>query len=107
MQHIAAQSVDHSGPGAVELARRSGRAPACDAVRLLDEGDADPLRARGFRYGEKVRRVYSPTCSMAEDKRRSWLVGAMQVNVRLAVRSVDCERCHTGEIASSACRFGG
>ena len=99
-QLVRAQVVDHRRPGGVELACRSGSASSRDAVGLLDERDADPLRARYAGHRNQIWRRHSSGGAVTEDERGSWLIGGMQVNVRLTVRGVHFEHRHVCDTGS-------
>ena len=71
--------------------RRSRRAPAGDTVGLLDERDADPLRAGDVRHRHEIFRSDTARRSVTEHERGSRLSGGMQVGLRLTVRSVHFE----------------
>jgi hypothetical protein len=91
----AAQALDHREPGRVEV-RCSGRgAPAGDAVRLLDQGDADPLCEGGIARSEEVRRVGASTGSVAEDERGARFLGLVEVGTGRTARGLDVESGHT------------
>ena len=95
------QVVDNCRPSNVELARRSGAAPSGDFVGLLDERDADPLRARDGRHRHQVSRSHPAGGPMTEDKRGSGLIGSVQVGLRQTVRGVYFERRHAEDGCSS------
>ena len=95
------QAFDHCRPSNVELARRSGAAPSGDFVGLLDERDADPLRARDGRHRNQVSRSHPAGGPMTEDKRGSRSIGSVQVGLRQTVRSVYLERRHADDGCSS------
>ena len=95
-QLTRAHVVDRRRPGGVEVVRRGGRAPSGDSVWLLDERDADALRARGVRSRHQVSRRHPRAGSVTEDQRGSWLIDGLQVDLRRAVRGVDSERLHAG-----------
>ncbi len=94
------QLFDDGGPRGFELTRGSRGAPAGDAVRLLDERDADSLRARRIRHRDEVSRGYAAGCSVTEDQRGSRLLDRMQVSLRRAVRSIHVENRHRSDGAS-------
>jgi hypothetical protein len=95
------QVVDNGRPSSVELARRSGAAPSGDFVGLLDERDADPLRARDGRHRHQVSRSHAAGGPMTEDKRSSRSIGSVQVGLRQTVRGVYFERRHADDGCSS------
>ena len=89
MQRAGGELIDHRGPRGLELPRRSrGSAPG-DAVRLLDERDAEPLRDRDFRGGDEVGSGHPATGSMAENERASRLHRGLQMCVRRPVRGFE------------------
>ena len=75
--------------------RRAGlpvrRAPARDAVRLLDERHGDRFRERRRRRGNEVRRPHSSPGPVAEHERRPRLGGRIEVDPRRPVRGVELE----------------
>ena len=91
-QRARAQVLDDRDPGRVELARRSRRAPAGDAIGLLDQRDADAGRARRLRGRHEVARRHAAAGAVAEHERAGRLVGGVQVGPRGTVRRVDVER---------------
>lgn len=89
MQRVGGELSDHRGPRGFELPYRSrGTAPG-DAVRLLDERDAEPFRDCDLRGGDEVRRGHPATGSMAEDERAPRLHRRMQMCVRRPVRGFE------------------
>ena len=104
------QMLDDGRPGGVELLRRSRRAPARDAVRLLHECDGESLRLRCVRRGNEIRRRHASAGAVTEDERAARPLGEMQVHLRLAVRRLDGERGHARTISTapraSSCRTG-
>ncbi len=88
----AAQVLDHRGPGRIELARRSGRAPARHEVGLLDERDAHGLGLGDLRDRDQIARLDAATRAVAEHERGRRRVREMQVRPRGAVRRVDLDR---------------
>jgi len=86
-----AKAFDDREPGRVQLRRRSGSAPARHAVGLLHERNRDLLRERGLGRGDQVGSRYPAARAVAEDERRSWPVGRMEVDVSGPVRGVDFE----------------
>ena len=65
----AAQVLDHRDPGRVELVRRRRRAPAGDAVGLLDERDAEAERQRRARRRDQVAGVDAAAGAVTEHER--------------------------------------
>ena len=94
LQFACAQLVDHVDPGGVELVSGSRRAPAGDAVGLLDERDADADCERGSRRGEQIRGAHSAAGPMPEHERGARRLSRMQVHVRLSVTRLDRQRGH-------------
>jgi hypothetical protein len=74
--------------------RRSGRASSRDAVGLLDERDADLLRACYLGHHDQIWRRHSSSGAVTENERGSGLIGGMHVHVRLTVWRVYFEHCH-------------
>jgi hypothetical protein len=95
------QVFDDCRPSNVELARRSGAAPSRDSVGLLDERDADPLRAGDGRHRRQVSRSHPAGGPMTEDKRGSRSIGSVQVGLRQTARGVYFERRHADDGCSS------
>ena len=89
MQRVGGELIDDRGPRGLELSRRSRSTTPGDAVRLLDERDAEPFRDRDFRGGDEVRRGHPATGSMAEDERGPRLHRGMQMCVRRPVRGFE------------------
>ena len=83
--------LDDGRPRGVELARRRGRAAPGNALRLLDERDAQALGDRYVRGGRKVRRQHAAAGAVAQDQRSARSVYELQMGMRPAVRSVDLE----------------
>ena len=94
LQLACAQLVDHVDPGGVELVSGSRRAPAGDAVGLLDERDADADCERGSRRGEQIRGAHSAAGPVPEHERGARRLRRMQVHVRLSVTRLDRQRVH-------------
>jgi DNA-binding MarR family transcriptional regulator len=98
-QRALAEVVEDGGPGRVELARRSRRAPPGDAVRLLDERDRESFRLRGVARRNEIARRDATGGSVTEHQSRARLGDAMQVDLRLTVRRVDVEKRHGSDFA--------
>jgi len=96
--------LDHRGPDRVELPGRSGSASPGDAVRLLDECDADPFRARDLRHRYQIPRRHPSGGSMTENQRGPRLIGGVQVGVRAAMGRVHLELPHTVDAGRRALR---
>ena len=109
-QLVRAQMLDDRRPGRVELVRRGGRAPAGDAVRLLDERDGESLRLCRLRRGHEVRRRHASAGAVTENERAARPLDGVQMHVRRAVRRLDRERGHARTISTappaSSCRTG-
>jgi hypothetical protein len=89
-----AQLGDDGLPRRVEMRRGRGRAPARDAIRLLDERNRDVDRkCHGSRREEILRRNASSR-SVAEHEYALRTLDIMDVRVRRAVRGIDYERRH-------------
>src|SRR5436190_10209968 len=101
-----AQVRDDRGPGGVELVRGCRRAPACDAVGLLDEGDRDALgECRVSRRDEVARDDPSPG-PVPEHERRARVGDRRHLSARRAVRCLDLYHAHGSSAYSAATRFG-
>jgi hypothetical protein len=89
----------------VELARGSGRPPDGNAVRLLDEPDAEP-RGKGLvGGGDEIRCRHVAARAVTEDECGAGPLHQVQVRPRLAVRSVDLDGgrpCHAVTAAPAA-----
>jgi hypothetical protein len=92
-QLVPAKALDDRDPCRVELFCRGGGAAAGDAVRLLDERDADSLRTRGVPRGYEIGCVHPARSPMPEHERSSRPVDRMEMGARGAVRGVDAD-CH-------------
>ena len=84
---------DDRRPRGVELRRARRRAPAGDAVRLLDQRDADPFRPGGLRRCHEVGRLHAAGGSVTEHESTAGLVSGEQMNARRTMRSIDLD-CH-------------
>jgi len=88
------QMIDHRHPSCVELMCRSGRAPARNPVRLLDERDAYTHGMCDERHRGEVFRQHPATCTVTEHERSTRLSRFVQVGVGASERGVDLERLH-------------
>ena len=84
-RHLEGELLDHARPGRVELVRRRGRAPARDAVGLLDERDGQAGLERRVRRALQVRRLDAAAGPVPEHERGARRVDLAQVHPRLAV----------------------
>ena len=87
--------LEHRDPGGVEHVCGGGAATARDAVRLLHESDAHPLRERSLGGRNQIARRHAAPGSMAEHEPGTLLVRAAHMDSRGAVRRVDVEH-HLG-----------
>ena len=78
-------------PGGIELLRRGGRAPTGDAVRLLDERDAEPFFVRCLCGRDEVGCLDTAARTMAEHDRSARLVHGVEIRPRRSVWSLDLE----------------
>jgi hypothetical protein len=95
-----AQMLEHRRPVGVELRRAGRRTPAGDAVRLLDQRDADPFGAGGVRCGDEIRRLHTAGGSVTKDESAARLVDEVEVDAGRAVRSLDVQG-HSSDLASN------
>jgi hypothetical protein len=87
-QSVVAKLREHARPGGVELPCGSRATPASDAVRLLDEYDADPGRQRCVLGRNEVGRRHAAACAVTEDEHRRGVVDQIEVRPRGADRSL-------------------
>jgi geranylgeranyl reductase family protein len=83
--------LDDRRPGGVELSRRSGRAPTCDAVRLLDERDREPAFQCDVPRRDEIPRLHAAACAVTEHECRLGRIHAREMRTRRAVGRVDVE----------------
>ena len=81
--------LDDRDPRGVELAGGRGRAPAGDAVGLLDERDAHAGAERRLGAATQVGRLHAAARAVAEHERGDRRVHRMQMRPRRAVGRVD------------------
>src|SRR5437588_11150814 len=101
-QLIDAQALDDRDPGGVKLRRAWRRAPAGDAIGLLDQRHADPLYPGDLRRGPEIWRFHPSRRTMAEHQRRARLIDQIQMGTRRAVRSIDLDDSHQGTAPCSS-----
>ena len=82
---------DDRRPSRVELARRSGAAPSCYPVGLLDERDAEPRGMGALGGRDEIGRLDPAAGAMAENECRDRRVHRTQVRSGPSVRSVELE----------------
>jgi hypothetical protein len=88
---VECELLDHGHPGGVQLSRRGRRAPARDAVRLLNQDDGQLRVVRGRCGADQVGRVEAAACAVAEHERSGRFVDSAKVGARDAVRSLELE----------------
>ena len=99
---VLPQVVDDRRPRGVELPRRGRRASPGDAIRLLDEHDAEAFLERRVLRSDQVPRRHASPGTVAEHQRGARLFHGMQVRACWTVRSLDLERRHAAASSGSS-----
>ena len=76
---LGAQVLDDREPGRVELVRRRRASAPGDAVRLLDERDADAFGERRVGRGDEIARRHAAAGAVAEHECRACVLGVLRM----------------------------
>ena len=93
-QVLLPEVVDDRDPRGVELVCRSLRATSCDAIGLVDECDAEPVRERCVGDGDEVSGADSAPGAMSQDEGASSLAHRVHMRSREPMGSLDVDGPH-------------
>ncbi len=92
MQLGHGEPFEHSGPGRIELGRRSGRPPPGDPVGLLHQRDREPFLLGNSCDCHEIRRADASAGAVAEHKSRPCPGCEVEMDAGRTMRRVDLEQ---------------
>ena len=99
VEPAATECLDDLQPTRIEVGRRRGRAPAGNAIRLLDERNAEPDGERHVLRSDEILGGDSSTRAVAEDEDAARRIGVVEMRLRRAVSRVQHESGHATILA--------